>query len=69
MERWAKMGVQVMDSETSALYVIGRILGVKTVSMAVIGENFVTREKMDEKERRKALLGLFINACREFVKK
>ena len=69
MERWAKMGVQVMDSETSALYVIGRILGVKTVSLAVIGENFVTREKMDEKERRKALLGLFINACREFVKK
>ena len=69
MERWAKIGVQVMDSETSALYVIGRILGVKTVSLAVISENFVTRQKLDEKERRKALLGLFINACGKFVKK
>lgn len=69
MEYWQKLGIQVMDSETSALYVIGRILGMSTVSLAAIGENYVTGERLNEEERKKALMKLFINASAKFVKK
>ena len=66
MRRWSKLGVKVMDSETSALYVIGTILKLKVASSAVIKENYMTNQMMTEQQRLKALKKLFIKSCEIF---
>ncbi len=39
---WESLGVQVLDGETSAMFVIASILKVKSASLALIGENYTT---------------------------
>lgn len=63
MNRWADMGIEIMDSETSALFVIGGILKLHTASAAVVCENFVSGAVMTEAERISALKNLFILAA------
>lgn len=56
INNWAQLGVDVIESETSAMFVIGTILKVKTGSLALINENYVTGEKAtDLEESKKAL--------------
>lgn len=40
--KWTALGVDVIDSETSAMFVIASILKVKTASLALIDENYTT---------------------------
>jgi uridine phosphorylase len=72
MERikmWADMGVKVIDGETSALYVLGAILRLKTASMAVINENYVTGQSLTREERDRALKELFSNVCNVLIRR
>ncbi len=46
LAKWEKLGVEVIDGETSAMFVVGSILGVKTASLALITENYATGEKL-----------------------
>ena len=46
--KWSKLGVQVIDSETSAMFVISSILKVKTASLALITENYIDGTKLTE---------------------
>ena len=50
IEKWARLGVHVIDSETSAMFVISSILKVKTASLALITENYADGTKMEETE-------------------
>ena len=70
MERanaWTKLGVEAVDGGTSAMYVISSILGVKTASAAVIGENYATGEVLSREEQDEALKELFLNAAEALV--
>lgn len=42
---WAGLGVSVLDGETSALFVLGSLLGLRAASVALISENYATGEK------------------------
>ncbi len=48
--QWTQLGVDVIDSETSAMFVIASILKVKTASLALISENYITGAKADALE-------------------
>ncbi len=50
IEKWAKLGVEVLDGETSAMFVVSSILGVKAASLALIDRNYATKEELTEKE-------------------
>ncbi len=63
MNRWADMGIEITDSETSALFVIGGILKFHTASAAAVCESFVSGAAMTEAERISALKNLFISAA------
>ncbi len=54
--KWADLGVEVIDSETSAMFVIASILKVKTASLALIHENYITGAKADDLEEAKKQL-------------
>ncbi len=47
LAKWQSLGVEVIDGETSAMFVVGSILGVKTASLALITENYATGEKLE----------------------
>lgn len=47
LEKWQRLGVEVIDGETSAMFVVGSVLGVKTASIALITENYATGEKIE----------------------
>lgn len=47
LERWRELGVALLDGETSALYVVSSILGVRAVSVAMISENYATGERLE----------------------
>ena len=55
IEKWTNLGVDVIDSETSAMFVVASILGVKTASLAMITENYLTGEKISETDLREKL--------------
>lgn len=44
--RWAGLGVEVIDGETSSLLVIASLLKVKAASLAMVRENYTTGEKL-----------------------
>ncbi len=70
MERakaWTELGVEAVDGGTSAMYVVSSILGVKTVSAAVISENYATGEALSKAEREESLKELFLNAAEALV--
>lgn len=46
--KWAKLGVHVIDSETSAMFVISSILKVKTASLALIAENYADGTRLKD---------------------
>lgn len=54
--KWASLGVDVVDSETSAMFVIASILKVKTASLALIDENYATELVADNTEDMKKQL-------------
>lgn len=51
--KWASLGVDVVDSETSAMFVISSILKVKTASLALIDENYTTGTRADELDKKR----------------
>lgn len=55
IEKWSRLGVDVIDGETSAMFVIASILGVKTASLAAITENYISGEKADAEALKKQL--------------
>lgn len=53
--RWAALGVEAIDGETSALYVISSILKLRAASLALVSENYATGDRLadpDEGRRR-----------------
>ena len=58
---WAKLGVHVIDSETSAMFVISSILKVKTASLALIAENYADGTKLQNTDE--ARKELFHRGC------
>lgn len=56
IEAWSRLGVDVIDGESSAMFVIASILKVKTASLALITENYITGEKSDNAEELKKQL-------------
>ena len=48
---WSSLGVDLLDGETSAMYVISSILGVKTASLSLVTENHLTGEELDEQQK------------------
>lgn len=52
---WAALGVEALDGETSALFVISSILKLRAASLALISENYANGERLadpDEGKRR-----------------
>ena len=52
---WASLGVEALDGETSALFVISSILKLRAASLALITENYANGERLadpDEGKRR-----------------
>ncbi len=62
-EVWARLGVEVVDGGTSAMYVIGSILGVEVASAAVVSENYATGKMLSQTDTEEALKKLFLNAA------
>jgi len=62
--RWQRLGVGVMDGETSALFVLGTILKVRCVSLCVVAENYLTGESLNEAARQDALKTAFLAAAK-----
>lgn len=56
--RWAALGVDVIDSETSAMFVIASILKVKAASLALITENYASGDTLADTEADKKALFL-----------
>lgn len=55
ISRWASLGVDALDGETSALFVIASILKQRAASLALIAKNYATGERLadlDEGKRR-----------------
>lgn len=51
--KWSSLGVDVVDSETSAMFVISSILKVKTASLALIDENYTTGAKAEALDKQR----------------
>lgn len=56
LARWTALGVEALDGETSALYVISSILKLRAASVALVSENYATGEKLDGLEEGKTRL-------------
>lgn len=66
MERvrnWAALGVDILDGGTSAMYVVGSILKVKTASAAVVNENYETGEQLSLEQTQDEIKKLFLAAA------
>ena len=55
---WASLGVEVLDGETSAMFVISSILGLQAASVALITENYATGERLEDADAGKRKLFL-----------
>jgi len=55
INKWNKLGVDVLDGETSSMYVVGSCLKMKCASLSLIKENYVTGEKIisDDSQKEK----------------
>lgn len=62
-EAWARLGVEVADGGTSAMYVLGSILGVRVASAALISENYVSGTALSQKDTEEAMKKLFLAAA------
>lgn len=54
--RWASLGVEAIDGETSALFVISSILKLRAASLALISENYATGERLADSDKGKRRL-------------
>lgn len=54
--RWASLGVEAIDGETSALFVISSILKLRAASLALISENYATGERLADSGKGKRRL-------------
>ncbi len=54
--RWAKLGVEVIDGETSALFVISSILKLHAASLALITDNHATAASLDNVDEGRKVL-------------
>lgn len=50
---WRSLGIEVLDGETSALFVVSSILKIRAASLALISENYATEEKLPNLEEHK----------------
>ena len=65
--RWAALGVEAIDGETSALFVISSILKLRAASLALISENYATGERLaDPGEGRRRLFAAAAEALQCF---
>lgn len=63
LERWARLGVEALDGETSSMLVVSSILKCRAASLALICENYITGEKLaDLTEGKKELFRLAVEA-------
>lgn len=60
---WEKLGVEILDGGTSAMYVVSSILKLQAVSAAVVTENYETGEKLTEAEEQAGCKALFLSAA------
>ncbi|MBR5502035.1 MAG: nucleoside phosphorylase [Oscillospiraceae bacterium] len=56
---WSGLGVDLLDGETSAMYVIGQILGVKTASVSLVTENHLSGEMLDDAAQKAGMERMF----------
>ena len=64
IKKWSDLGVDVVDAETSSMYVVGACLKMNVASMSLIKENYITNKKLDNSkldEKRKELFELAAN--------
>lgn len=47
LQRWEKLGIQIMDGETSSMLVVSSILKCRAASVALVSENYTTGEKLN----------------------
>ncbi len=61
--KWTNMGVDVEDAETSSMFIVGACLRMKTASISLIKENYITGEKKENsKEAKKRLFEMAADA-------
>ncbi len=48
IKKWSKLGVDVFDAETSSMYIVASCIRNKTAYLALVHENYLTNEKLDE---------------------
>lgn len=67
LAHWAGLGVEVLDGETSALFVISSLLNVRAASLALVQENYATATRLavsdDDKKRLFALAAEALVCC------
>ena len=64
INHWQQLGVDVIDGETSSMYVVGSCLKVNVLSISLIKENYVTNTKLEKDkldEYRKKLFDIAAN--------
>ena len=63
LKYWENLGIEVIDGETSSMFVVGSILQCRTASLALISENYTTGEKLaDLEEGKKEMFRLAVEA-------
>lgn len=67
IQKWTDLGVDIIDSETSAMFVISSILKVKIASLALVNENYLTGAKYEDLEEGKKKL--FLTAADALIAK
>ena len=64
IKKWTDLGVDVIDAETSSMYIVGSCLKVNVASISLIKENYINNTKLDKSkldELRKELFDLAAN--------
>lgn len=64
INHWQQLGVDVVDAETSSMYIVGSCLKVNVLSISLIKENYVTNTKLEKNkldEYRKKLFDIAAN--------
>lgn len=56
INKWKNLGVDVLDSETSSMYVVAACLRMKVASISLINENYITDEAIETSDSQKKKL-------------
>ena len=63
IKKWEDIGVDVLDGETSSMFVVGSCLQMKVASLSLIKENYITEQKLTDLDSgRKKLFEIAANA-------